>query len=179
MQRLPRRATVGRVLRVGNRELVQGPVGKRVGDAAQLRIDCDRRSPRDDQRKPAHRIDDARIDAVPLAREGVDVRLVGREEQLERGAILDLATEIPRRAEHQPELPAGLLRELRGDVRQRELEVRGRRDDGNLRRRRSPRTGQRRDGEQPCDERAAQRLSQRCGHSSYLIIYNELRTIAQ
>jgi hypothetical protein len=55
----------------------------------------------------------------------LDIR---REKDVEGRPVLDLREEIPRRAKGQPDLPSGVLLELRRDCRERGLQI-GRRGD--------------------------------------------------
>ncbi len=68
-------------------------------------------------------VDHARITRQASGRELVRKLFVGREEQLERRAVLDLARQRARRAEHNLDASATIARKLIGDLGEREIEI--------------------------------------------------------
>ncbi len=96
LERLPRRAAIRSVLRIGDREAPQPAVGERGAQIRQRRIRLHGGAFRHEENDAARRVANAAVDGEALLREPADIVLVGGQKQFERRALLDLAVEIAR-----------------------------------------------------------------------------------
>ena len=108
-------AAVGSVFGIGDGEMFQAPVFDHDPQALHNRINLQGRTRGCENGNPADGIKNAFANGEFIPGEIQDIDLVGGHIQFKRGALSDLAGEIPRRAEGQPYLDAGIAVENPGD----------------------------------------------------------------
>ncbi len=84
------------MFRVGNRQLAQAAVSGGAADVCQTLVHPHGRARRRKRYQPADPVEHARVHGQPLRSQARDERLVGRQEQLERRALLDLPGNVAR-----------------------------------------------------------------------------------
>ena len=114
---------IGGVFRIGDGKAANLPLGQRVAQSGQGRVNLQGRALRRQQRQASDGIERAFVLAQALRSELGNKGFVGREKHLKRGAFDNLAIQIPRRTKHQLHVLAGLRGELRPHFFQRELQV--------------------------------------------------------
>ena len=124
------RATVRRDLGVGDGEAAGAAGLDQPPEAVEPFVDRERRTLGREDHEPSDRVHHAGIARQTRRRQLVRKFLVGRQEHLERRAVLDLPRQRSGRAEHQLHARALVALELLRDLGEREVEVRGRGDRG-------------------------------------------------
>jgi hypothetical protein len=110
---------------IGDRQTLQATIADRAGQVAQFAVDLQRRAVRCQQRETPDRVELALVTQQAVPGEAKDVRLVGREKEVERRPLRNLAGEVTRGTEGDDDLLAALLLVTGNDLAKCELQIGG------------------------------------------------------